>query len=98
MLLLFLSDVGRVTPQWRDRIDALAQGAIPVETVVVTPAGGELRGLRVLADREGLVAARYDLSPGTAYLLRPDQHVAARWRTFEPAAVRAALARATCTD
>ncbi|MDE2605962.1 MAG: FAD-dependent oxidoreductase [Burkholderiales bacterium] len=98
VLLLFLSDTGKVTPQWRDRIATLAQGAIPVETVVVTPAGGELPGLRVLADRQGLVAARYDASAGAAYLLRPDQHVAARWRTFEPAHVRAALARATCND
>ena len=44
---------------------------------------------------EGLAARRYDARPGTAYLIRPDQHVAARWRTLEPARVRAALDRAT---
>lgn len=98
VLLLFLGDLGKLTPQWRDQVDALARGPIPVETIVVTPGGGEARGLRVLADREGLVASRYDASAGTAYLLRPDQHVAARWRTFDPALVRAALARATCND
>jgi 3-(3-hydroxy-phenyl)propionate hydroxylase len=98
VLLLFLSDTGKVTPQWRDRIDALAQFPIPVQTIVVTPEGGELRGVRVLADRQGLVAARYDASAGTAYLMRPDQHVAARWRTLDPARVHAALARATCND
>jgi 3-(3-hydroxy-phenyl)propionate hydroxylase len=38
--------------------------------------------------------ARYDLRPGTAYLFRPDQHVAARWRVPTAAKVRAALAKA----
>ena len=47
-----------------------------------------------LVDSEGLLAKRYDARPGTAYLLRPDRHVAARWRMPTEAAVRAALARA----
>jgi 3-(3-hydroxy-phenyl)propionate hydroxylase len=42
------------------------------------------------------VAKRYDAQPGTAYLLRPDQHVAARWRQLDVARVRQALALATC--
>ncbi len=46
-------------------------------------------------DCEGLIAARYDGRPGTCYLLRPDQHVCARWRRFDLAAVRTAVARAT---
>ena len=35
--------------------------------------------------------------PGT-YLIRPDQHVAARWRAFDAGRVKAALARATCNS
>ncbi len=50
---------------------------------------------RDLIDAEGLLARRYDARPGTCYLLRPDQHVAARWRRHDPDLVRAALARAT---
>ena len=46
-------------------------------------------------DVEGLAARRYDARPGTTYLVRPDQHVCARWRRFDPEAVRAALGRAT---
>jgi 3-(3-hydroxy-phenyl)propionate hydroxylase len=46
-------------------------------------------------DRDGLVTKRYDGRPGTFYLFRPDQHVAARWRSLDPAAISAALRRAT---
>jgi len=49
---------------------------------------------RDLIDSEGVLAQRYDGRPGTVYLLRPDQHVAARWRGFDAAKVQAALRRA----
>ena len=47
-----------------------------------------------LADPAGLAAARYDAQPGTAYLLRPDGYVAARFRHPTRPALDAALARA----
>jgi 3-(3-hydroxy-phenyl)propionate hydroxylase len=43
---------------------------------------------------EGQAALRFDARPGSCVLLRPDQHVAARWRRFDPAAVAAAHRRA----
>ena len=47
-----------------------------------------------LLDADGLLQQRYDARPGTVYLIRPDQHVAGRWRSFDPARIEAALARA----
>ncbi len=56
--------------------------------------GIEVEGLRLpaLAD----LKARYLGDVGTGvYLVRPDQHVAARWLAYEEAAVKAALRKAT---
>ena len=50
-------------------------------------------GLDVL-DAQTLATQRLDAQPGTMYLVRPDQHVCARWRQPQEAAVRAAMAHA----
>ena len=47
-----------------------------------------------LTDADGVLAARCDARPGTVYLLRPDQHVCARWRSLDPQAVAGSMARA----
>ncbi|MDZ7858803.1 FAD-dependent oxidoreductase [Sphaerotilus sp.] len=60
---------------------ALADDTVPVRTLDL-PA-------------DGIAARRYDAQPGTAYLIRPDQVIAARWRAPTLEAVRAAVRRAT---
>ena len=45
-------------------------------------------------DTTGAFAQRFDAKPGTTYLLRPDQHVCARWRAFDRNKISAARARA----
>ena len=47
----------------------------------------------MLLDVEGLVRQRYDGAEGTLYLIRPDQHVTARFRALNSDRMRAALAR-----
>lgn len=45
-------------------------------------------------DLKGRVTERYDLTPGSAYLIRPDQHICARWRQPSVPEVEAAYRRA----
>ncbi|HZH51214.1 MAG TPA: FAD-dependent monooxygenase, partial [Microvirga sp.] len=46
-----------------------------------------------LIDEGGYFARRFDATPGSTYLVRPDQHLAARWRHAEPASVERASRR-----
>lgn len=50
---------------------------------------------RDLQDSEGVLAERYDGASGAVYLIRPDQHVAARWRSFDQSKIEQAVKRAT---
>ena len=47
-----------------------------------------------LDDAHALAATRYDARPGSTYLLRPDQHVCARWRHADAQSIRAAIDQA----
>jgi 3-(3-hydroxy-phenyl)propionate hydroxylase len=49
---------------------------------------------RDFTDPEELVAARYDAAPDTVYLIRPDQYVAGRWRSFDAETIASAIGRA----
>jgi 3-(3-hydroxy-phenyl)propionate hydroxylase len=75
---------GPQTAALQREIESAAEGLVPLQLRVV-PA-------------EGLAAERYDAQPGTAYLLRPDQHVCARWRQPDAGRVAAALRRALMKD
>jgi 3-(3-hydroxy-phenyl)propionate hydroxylase len=97
MALLHVDDPAAVDADLAREIRALAGAPVALEVVLVAAKPGRApAGLRVFADSGGRFAERYDSAPGTVYLIRPDQHVAARWRAFDASRVRAALARATC--
>ena len=97
MLLLFADSVGELDAPTLSAVAALAEAPIAVHTLLVTQREGVApAGCTLVVDQHRLIARRLDGRAGTAYLLRPDQHVAARWRQLDLAAVQVALARATC--
>ncbi len=73
---------GQPTPALREALRALARpGPLACATLFVPP-------------QAELAWQRLDARHGSCVLLRPDQHVAARWREFDAEAVRSAIARA----
>ena len=76
------------------QFDSLAREPVPLCILVIGAQGSGEQ----FEDSAGLCAARYGATPGSFYLLRPDQHVCARWRSVDLPAVRAALARACGKD
>ncbi len=72
----------------------LAVGAHPVAALaVVGTRDAAPSGWTLLDDSAGVLADRYDGRPGTVYLIRPDRHVAGRWRAPTLDQLRAAVAR-----
>ena len=98
-LLLFVESAEALDAVARTEVAALAAGPIPARTLLVTKQPGTApAGCTLVVDHQGLAAQLFDALPGTAYLLRPDQHVAGRWRSLADGVVSAALARATAND
>ncbi|PKO55827.1 MAG: FAD-dependent oxidoreductase [Betaproteobacteria bacterium HGW-Betaproteobacteria-21] len=95
-LLYYVSDASMLDVATVQALAALADAPIPVEVLVVAERGSAPAGLKTLIDSKCRIRERYDLTPGSCYLARPDQHVAARWRALDVAKVRAAVACATC--
>src|SRR5690606_17302472 len=74
---------------------------IPVRCILVVPPaleGDIAPGIEYVVDQDAILASRYDVREGACYLIRPDQHIAARWRTLDVYAIKAALYRATSTQ
>jgi 3-(3-hydroxy-phenyl)propionate hydroxylase len=83
------------------REQARLRGLPQPQVVLVVPAdAGEqlnetgMGNARLLIDHEGLLSARFGADIDTVYLLRPDQHVCARWHAPDPGVVLDAMARA----
>ncbi|MEM5316733.1 FAD-dependent oxidoreductase [Paraburkholderia sp. JHI869] len=86
-----------------DTLHALSRSPVPLKFVVMlegdaaVPAGLPASTV-VLRDVQGLAAQRYGAQDGAFYLIRPDQHVSARWQRADAARVESALKRALCVQ
>jgi 3-(3-hydroxy-phenyl)propionate hydroxylase len=98
MALYFTDDAAALPAPTLAALADLSCDGIAVEPLVVSARPGSAGGVAVLEDSRGIAAQRYDAKPGTVYLLRPDQHVTARWRALDVSKVKAAVARATCCE
>ncbi|MGM0693974.1 MAG: FAD-dependent monooxygenase [Pseudomonadota bacterium] len=89
--LLHFSETGEIEPALTRKLEAIqAEGGDLTLLRLARAPGGE----EALVDPDGSLFAGYGAAPGTAYLVRPDRHVAARWKTFEPDTLDAALSLA----
>ena len=71
-------------------VDAEAPETVTEDGVTATP-----RAVSAADDPSGALALRYlGEAEGAVYLIRPDQHVVARWSGYDESALRAALRRA----
>ncbi|WP_158940890.1 FAD-dependent oxidoreductase [Burkholderia sp. S171] len=96
---VYFYGLGDDVEQTADRLAELGHLPVPVHALMVVPRGAAMTtapGITIVEDVEGIVTHRFDARPGTFYLLRPDQHVCARWRALDAASIKTALNRATC--
>lgn len=76
-------------------VEEMRARGLPLQVIAVGASQPVPGADQTLPDAEGRLRQRHGLSDGGAYLLRPDQHVCARWRSLDAPRLRAALANAT---
>ncbi|MDR5903401.1 FAD-dependent oxidoreductase [Halomonas icarae] len=78
-------------------LESLLQTQPDLDLLILGPVSRALSRLprtTLIEDADGLVDQRYGLMPGSAYLIRPDQHVTARWVECDALSVAEAIDRA----
>ncbi len=93
--LLYFTQAASVPAALRSVIDETRARGVALRVVAVGAASPVEGADLTLADEGGRCRSRYGVpASGGAYLLRPDQHVCARWLTLDPTRLAAAIAAA----
>ena len=81
-----------VPPELQEVVDAARARGVALRVTAVGAARPVAGADQTFADADGHFRARYGVhASGAAYLLRPDQHVCARWLTLDAVRLQAAL-------
>ena len=78
-----------------EKIEKDMQSLPNIQCLVVSKTVLKLKNTLCLQDHQGLLSARLDAQANTTYFIRPDQHVAARWRSFDVSSIQQAWRTAT---
>jgi len=92
-LLVFVADKNLAKDNY-DVLLELTQAPIPLECLFI---GDQLSDKEnYLTDHEGIVKERYGIKEVGIYLIRPDQYVAARWKSLNVTKISKAILKASC--
>ncbi len=81
-LTALLFTAGELDARQIDAIREIARVDSRFKALIISTRPNSTEG--TIVDAEGVISALYGAVPGSAYLLRPDLHVAGRWLTCDP--------------
>jgi len=93
--LLYFTEAAAVPQPLQDVVAAVRARGVALRVTAIGARAPVQGAERTLADADGHLRQRYGVrASGAAYLLRPDQHVCARWLTLDATRLQAALDQA----
>ena len=93
--LLYFSDAPAVPDALQQVIQQARKQGLPIKVIAVGASQPVTGADKTLPDADGHLRQRYGVpANGGAYLLRPDQHICARWLTLDATRLQAALTTA----